>query len=532
MSAGSSPDTTLTWQPLGWLAFYRLLLAVLFVLLPALGLGPGFLGTHAPQLFEAVSVTYLALAALLAPALWLQRPAFGRQLYAGFVLDLVALTLIMHASGGIQNGLGMLILVAVAAASLLMSGRVSPLTAALGTFAILGEQLYADWQGCFAATAWTQAGTLGAACFATALVTRTLARRAQASAALAEQRGVDLANMEQLNAYILRRLPSGILVVDGAGRVRLSNDSAAHLLGPQRLRVGEALRDCAPALSERLSRWRATREDDPTPLRASPQAPAFRAHFTQLVSPAGGCVILLEDEAVTAEKAQQWKLAALGRLAAGIAHEVRNPLGAISHAGQLLGEAEALAPGDRRLVDIIHHQSQRVNAIVEDMLALARRQPARAEVFELLPWLNSFAADLIRERGLAGGVLTLTVEPPGLRVRMDRGHLQQVLWNLCDNALRHGVRAGEAPRLTLRGRLHPEARGPVLEVEDHGPGITAEQAAHLFEPFSSSAGGSGLGLYLARELCEHNQARLGCHPAANGGACFRMVFADPERQVL
>ncbi len=166
------------------------------------------------------------------------------------------------------------------------------------------------------------------------------------------------------------------------------------------------------------------------------------------------------------------------------------------------------------------------------MLALARRQPARAEVFELLPWLNAFAADLIRERGLAGGVLTLSVEPPGLRVRMDKGHLQQVLWNLCDNALRHGVRAGEAPRLMLRGRLHLEARGPVLEVEDHGPGISAEQAAHLFEPFSSNAGGSGLGLYLARELCEHNQARLGCHSAADGGACFRIVFADPERQVL
>ena len=257
-------------------------------------------------------------------------------------------------------------------------------------------------------------------------------------------------------------------------------------------------------------------------------------HLTPLGSGTdGGILVFLEDSRIVAERMQSMKLAALGRLTASIAHEIRNPLGAVSHAGQLLAEAEGLDDEERRLTEIIRAQTGRVNTIIETVLQLSRRQQTRPELLELAPWIADFVDEFMRERSLARGDLVVRDDSPSddTTVRMDPSHLHQVLSNLCDNALRHAP-AGRGARIELRlGRTG--AGAPCLDVLDRGPGVDAAIAQHIFEPFySASAQGTGLGLFISRELCECNRARLSYRARAGGGSSFRISFADATRWVI
>jgi len=230
-------------------------------------------------------------------------------------------------------------------------------------------------------------------------------------------------------------------------------------------------------------------------------------------------LIFLEDTAALAQQAQQMKLAALGRLTASIAHEIRNPLGAISHAGQLLAESAHLDSGEQRLTEIIRDHSQRVNTIIENVLQLSRRGQTNPQTLAIAAWLHNFVDELIRCEKLTPEQLTLTIELDTLNVHIDPGHLHQVLWNLTHNALQHGGGV-----LELRLGLNA-AQQPCLEVLDRGTGIAANVEGEIFEPFfTTAASGTGLGLYLARELCELNRARLSYEPRRGGGSCFRITF--------
>ena len=286
-----------------------------------------------------------------------------------------------------------------------------------------------------------------------------------------------------------------------------------------------------PPLAERYRLWHATSVNSGAPLRSRRGGVDILVSFTGLgLQGTEGSLIFLEDAAATRQRAQQFKLVSLGRLAASIAHEIRNPLGAISHAAQLLSESSEHPDDNRRLTAIIQDHSQRVNAIVDNVLNLSRREASVPESFELSPWLERFVRELSARHALEDGDVLVSVTPADMQIRMDRSQLQQVLWNLCENALRY---SRGRPRLELRCGLLVSSQRPFLDVIDHGPGISAQVEDNLFEPFfTTERTGTGLGLYIAAELCEANQASLGLYSNTAEGCCFRINFAPPARQQL
>jgi two-component system sensor histidine kinase PilS (NtrC family) len=354
------------------------------------------------------------------------------------------------------------------------------------------------------------------------------------SEALVKQREIDLADLNQLNQFIVQHLRESILVVDEVDQIRLINEPATRLVAGEPVVAGTPLAEVKPRLHHLLDNWRRQdhdRRDTTGELVSADGGTVVRPHFIALSEREPGPVLVfLEDTSVLAERVQQSKLASLGRLSASIAHEIRNPVGAMSHAGQLLRDSPALSDDDRHLTEIIEKNAVRVSQIIDNVLQLSRKDSTRQERIDLAEWLAVFLGEF-RE--------TLQVEPSRIRiegsardleVQFDPSHLHQVLWNLCENAMKFAARPDGATVMDLRcGRMAGTGR-PFLEVADRGPGIDRQEVDRIFEPFfTSSKGGTGLGLFFARELCQCNGALLVYEPRGGGGSIFRVIFSDPQR---
>jgi len=511
---------------------FRLLAAGLLLAVSLAGRSAPLLGERMPTEFRVLAALYL-LAAVLVLAHQRRHPIPGPwRVPLLLSLDIGAILLLAHTGGGMRSGIGGLLVVFVGAAALALPGRFAFLGAAVATIGLLLEQVLAFSQDLAPANDFIAAGTLGAVMFAIVAAALPLARRLEESEALAHQRGIDLANLAQLNEYIIANLRESILVVDARNHIRLMNQPAAEQLGAGIHATGLPLRQVAPRLAQLLEAWR--RGDDPRR-----QMPAFLSAdgSTQLnshVAPIEGrddgpVLIFLEDAGLLAEKVQQSKLAALGRLTASIAHEVRNPVGAMSHAGQLLAESPAMGPEEQRLLEIIRANSQRVSGIVESILQLSRREAGRPQLLSLAEWSRAFVAEFSTTLELFEGQVS-AVGGEDVEVRMDPGHLHQVAWNLCENAVKYASEAARGITVELSWGRMPGSRRPFLEVADRGPGIDEALVERVFEPFATGqAGGTGLGLFISRELCEANRATLSHEPRKGGGSRFRIVFADPAR---
>jgi two-component system sensor histidine kinase PilS (NtrC family) len=241
-------------------------------------------------------------------------------------------------------------------------------------------------------------------------------------------------------------------------------------------------------------------------------------------------VVFLEDTSLIAERVQQAKLAALGRLSASIAHEIRNPIGAMSHAGQLLAESPGMRTEERRLTDIIRVNARRVSQIVESVLALSKRDKTRPERLQLRPWLEDFAREFVQTLELDEAAVRVTQTAIDVEADMDPTHLHQIVWNLCDNAVKYASAAAGAIAVDLACGIVETSGRPYVEVADRGSGIDPAKAEEIFEPFyTGQPGGTGLGLYISRELAERNGATLRYHARPGGGSMFRVVFSDRTR---
>ncbi len=501
-----------------------------------------FLAVTEPHIIGGTNPTLAwgALLAMLATGvveIWLLRrrtPSSNAQIYAQFMLDLTIITALMHASGGVSSGVGGLLVVSVGAFALLVPGERAFLFAAVAALTILGEQTLSQFQGVTGTAAYAPAGILGAVVFVIAIVVQVLRHRMLETEALAEQRGVDLKNLGELNQYIVQHLRESIVVVDGNDQLRLINESAATQLGAASRRPGQALSDISPELADRLATWRHRGRapgEAPASLSSADGAATIIPHFAPLgVERSGGMLIFLEDTSLLAERVQQTKLASLGRLSASIAHEIRNPVGAMSHASQLLVESSDIGPEEERLTDIIRVNGTRVSQIVENVLALSRRDKTQPERLQLKPWIEEFAEEFVQTLELYEGTVTVLDKAPETEVRMDLTHLHQIVWNLCDNAVKYASATAGGISVELDcGRLEGTGR-PYLEIADRGPGIDAEKIEQIFEPFyTGEDGGTGLGLFISRELCECNGATLRYQQRDGGGSVFRVVFADPTR---
>ena len=510
-----------TWRTLAVFCAYRVVLAA-FVGGAFVFLNRFFnLGIVAPAAVVPTVTAYtIAALALLVPAR-LREPNLTLQVTAGVTVDVVAIVMLMYASGGVRSGLGVLLLVSLAAAGLITRGRLAYFHAAIATLAVLLEQTFQLWRHDSGAQEFVQAGLTAAAYFATAGLASTLARYARTSEQIAEERKIDLANLSQINELVIRDMQDGILVVDGQGRIRQSNPRALQLLGPLPPGRWPALGGYAAEIAALLEAWRKGSETTFMQLRAPRAAGELQVHFVPIgTGDPAPTVIFVEDVGRMRAQAQQMKLVALGRLTASIAHEIRNPLSSIGHAAELLDEDEGLDDPEKRLLEIIRGNVVRLDRIVQEVLYLNRRDRAQPEAIDAQAYLANFSHEFSGTEKVPEASLDVQVRT-AQRLWFDRQHLDQVLWNVVRNAWRHGRKLAGSVRIVLAPSPAPGLL--ILDVFDDGPGVSASSQVHLFEPFfTTDPQGTGLGLYTARELCEGNGARIE-HVAASQGGHFRIT---------
>ncbi|HEX8987238.1 MAG TPA: ATP-binding protein [Rhodocyclaceae bacterium] len=489
------------WRSLRYFSVYRLIVAGVFLFATTLYGGAADLGYEDIRLFRLISGVYVLSATVMFWLVLKMRRAFNLQLTVQVAIDLLALTLLMYAAGGAKSGISVMMFVVLAGAGLVGQGRMTLLYAALATLAVLGEQFYRLIQHTDDPAGIFRAGLTSIGFFGTAIAARLLARRLVANEELAWRRGVELANQLQINRRVIRDMQDGVLVVDAEGRVRQQNPKAESLLDA---RPGEDadLASYSVALSQSFKSWIADPVETETQVRVPGTQRILRA---RLLPPEGErALIYLEDTGRAQEQAQQFKLAALGRLTANMAHEIRNPLSAISHAAELLVD-EKRGEGQARLIRIIGDNTRRLNQLVAEILELGRRDRAHVEPIRLASYLGQFVDDFAVNEPAALQRVSVGIEGDPI-VSFDRSHLHRVLWNLLTNALRHSSGENGAVRLTAKS----SAGGDVeVHIVDDGPGIGDSLRGQVFEPFFTTHGsGTGLGLYIARELCEANGAQL------------------------
>lgn len=506
------------WRSLGHLNSFRVFLAI------ALGLA-GMLADQTfhrfeyPSLFQATCVIYLLVAALFRSPLMARRERFERQVGRQALVDIVCLTLLMQLSGGNSSGVGLLLIVTLAAAGMLSETRMVLFWSATATLAVLGEQIVQTVAFDGSTGGFARAGFLSLGLFASALLSHALAKGTLAASRVAAEKSRQAESMERINERVIQELPYAVMVVNGNGEVVQHNARAAELLGAHFI-AGYGLGHGSPRLAEMWLRWRAGETLPPHPFQVGREGRRLRARFIELeATRREGAVVVLEDMTELEAQAQRMKLASLGMLTANLAHEIRNPLSAIRHAAGLLKEdaENANSATAAKLSGIIDNNAERLNWLVEDVLALNRRDRMTREALPLAHYLSAFVEHTAQREGMAPDlVLVQVVGEPA--ICFDVAHLEQILWNLFRNALRYcRKRPGSIRIRAVAGETRVD-----VDVANDGPSIPETMQSRLFEPFyTTDKAGSGLGLYIARELAEANSASLH-YVDIPDGAMFRL----------
>lgn len=437
------------------------------------------------------------------------------------IVDITFIILMMHCFSSNQSGIGLLLIITIVFASLLSDGRYSIFYASMATIGVLLESFYNILDKPESTGNLSNAVLLSLSCFATAWLAHTLANRMQRSEHLATQRGLDIEHLAKINAMITQEMPNGVLVIDQHFRLRHFNQQASKLLGMQHEQLAIAMED-QQDMRETLPSLMALYQpqgtislmpNDAIKLNLANRDLGIRFHAISEFEESGA-VIFLEDWSQIQTQAHQVKLAALGRLTANIAHEIRNPLSSISHANQLLQEDDH-DPATMRMLQIISDNVQRLDQIIKDVLELNRRDRTNQEMFYINAFVNDFYAQFCAVEKIDNKQFLCNVLQQDVEVMFDKRHINQILWNLCKNGWRHSQRNDKS--LVLR--LEPDASGQFVHVyiSDDGGGIDPKIQPHVFEPFmTTEKTGTGLGLYIGRELAEANGAKLNFSTGKSG----------------
>jgi two-component system sensor histidine kinase PilS (NtrC family) len=540
-----------SWPTLQTFALVRVLVSTA-LLLAVMMFGSAVIGRTLgadPDRIMSLLGAYFALAISLLAWTLLRRSRFGLQIWAHLAVDLLLISLLVVLGGGTRSGVFIFYLLPLAEASLALPSVGAFFVCSIAALVLLGNEVLRSLGGEPGEAQLFQAGVVGAALFGITALLRLLSTRLSRQEQLVRLRGRELHSQLQINRLVISQMEQGVIVADADTRVRANNRSARSMLGfdPEAQLTGRRLveLDSAQELAHAFQNWLTSLALGAAPAQsvivikgpevklAAGTQRRLRVRFARpAFESSDEYVIFLEDLQAIEERAQRLKLAAMGRLTASIAHEIRNPLAAISQAGQLLSE-DVRDPLHQRLTSIVRENTQRLNRLVEDVLRAARREPPLADEFDLQQFCAAWLDEFMRDRGLADGVIRLTA-PPSLVVRFEQNQLRQVLFNLVDNALRYS--SGRPGSIEIRAEAHAERDAPTrLWVFDDGPGVDAADRESMFDPFfTTHTRGTGLGLYLAREFCMANgfdlaytgwQASQG--PPRLG---FCLTFGPPERQ--
>lgn len=520
----STPATGILRRELQLLALYRLLEGALLALLLFSPLAAMIDAPRHLRFGQCVSFAYLAIGL----ALFYRGRTHPQHLYwhvvVGLGVDIVFSALAMHAVPTIAPGIALMLLFNIGISALLLPLRFALGAGVLAAAASVGEYLFSVLHDSDSTRPMAEVVMFAVSNMAMAMLTYLVGQQMRESSRLAEQRGAEVADLSATNALIIRRMRTGVLLVDGNDTIVMANEAAQSLFG------GSEERDLAmlsPELARRLHAWRNQQTLDDQPLAIAKDQAEILPRFARLQTDSDNVLVFLDDASMVSRRAESLTLATMGRFSASLAHEIRNPLAAISYATQLLEESPEIVDGDRRLLQIIHQQCQRTNSIIESVLGLARRERANPEYVDLANFVRRFVDDYQQLTPPESGSLQVQGDMRTVAALFDPRHLQQVLTVLVQNAFYHGRMPGQPAKVLLQVNAVPNA--PQINVIDRGPGIPEAVAAQLFRPFYTTAEhGTGLGLYIARELCLANQANLEYVPIAGGGCCFRITLTGTQ----
>lgn len=482
--------------------------------------------SEAELLYVASAYFLFAISCMVMP--FKRETAYRKTVHWQVFFDIIFIFLMMLFSGGSTAALSILLAVSVAAANLLVAKNRSLFFAAIAAIAVIAQQSILIFYGQAEYITLSHSGLAGASYFATAAICLILAKRLQASEEIAARRKTVLTNLTRLNENIVQNMDSGVIVVDQRDlTVQLINHAAWKLLGMPELNEQSSLSLLCLPLQQQLSQWQSNHRFIPQPFKISNHEKQIRARFTDFGIDNQMILILLEDYSQLTQRAQQLKLSSLGRLTASIAHEIRNPLSAINHSAELLTESE-MPEADRHLLEIILRHCNRVNEIIENVMQMSRRKTAQPQRINLAEWLQRFIADFQMGKGPEHQI-KVHIEPADTHILFDPSHLAQIVTNLCENGLFYSKENSGNSIVYLTGGMNQEHVSAFLDVIDIGKGISEADRAHIFEPFYTSRHeGTGLGLFLSRELCEANQSQLQYIPMTGSGSCFRITFPHTD----
>jgi two-component system sensor histidine kinase PilS (NtrC family) len=542
----SSPPLRIdpAWGTLYALALARVLVLItVFVLLSAMSFAAPLTsrvgGAGASDIVLGLT-SYFGLAVAMALAALFYRRHFLGQLTAQLAVDLIMATVLVVLTGGMRSEFVVFYLVPIAGASLMLPTSAAFFTTSIAVLILLCDGFLRGLREDHAEPQLFQAGLYGAALFGITGLLRLLSVRLNKQEELAHVRGLDLQNQLEINRLVISQMEQGVIVVDASTTVRANNLASRVLLGMSRETqlTGRRLVEMPElrALGAEFQGWMQADASEPgwsnraftvathdSSGNASAASRPLRIRFARPPSPQSGeFVIFLEDRNALEERAQQLKLAAMGRLTASIAHEIRNPLAAISNAGQLLAE-DARDSMQIRLAGIVRENTSRLNRLVDDVLRVARREAPLSDEFALRNFVETWASEFARDRDLVAG--TIVIRGDGLDVvKFEQSHLRQVLFNLVDNALRYCSGRPGSVEINLENAKEHDGRAQLWVIDD-GVGVAPADRAAVFEPFfTTHARGTGLGLYLAREFCIANHAELAYDILRRAGSADRNGF--------
>lgn len=476
------------------------------------------LPTYNQESLQLATIAYLILA-IIGMLVTVNEQPSKTSITVLLITDILLIMMIMRYAGGVDSGFGSLLLIGVGVGGLLLPIKLSLLVAAIATSSVIYTEMLPIASD--ASRDLFQSGLLGVGYFAETLFLQYVGQRVTSTEKLAQAQADTILDLRHLNELIVQRMRTGIIVITSEGAIRLLNDSARYLLNIEERQPFWL----SEPVFERLKRWQSNPLSNNEAFQADADHPQISVNFAKLQnSKNSDIIVFLEDTGRMNQQAQQLKLASLGRLTASIAHEIRNPLGAISHATQLLEESPNIDKSDARLLSIIHNHSDRVNNIIETILELSRRRPSKLEKIQL----SLLVQQCISEREVHISKLNEHIHfDPILDcvVELDANQIKQVLHNLIENGLRYSEKnTGKRTVKLTPGRLVDTAQY-YLDVEDDGAGVPEDHIINLFEPFfTTENSGTGLGLYIAKELCEANRLQL-TYADNKVGGCFRIIFS-------
>lgn len=516
------------WRRLWGVSAYRLLIAAaiaVLVQLPfsasLLDLGPRLRPLSLVSLVAAgMSLFYLLLLLMKLPDqsrwhVWLQ-----------VLLDTVLVLLLLHYGGGISGPFSILPFLLLVSVASLLRGKGAFLFVWILLLLLVVESLQGGMTSVH--PLFGQLFIYILALVAVAVLADSLVRSLDRGNRLAQQRDQELFNLNVLNQEIVQYMDVGVLVLDRHNRVILSNPLARKLTGYRFWgNVPVAIDLVQARIAAMLLKQQG--DDDEVLLPLGPDDPAARDRTPSLLvrkitlpnSPYR--LLLLRDALALRAREHEAQLAALGRLAANIAHEIRNPLSVIRHAANLLDE-NLENKGSRHLFAILERETVRINDIVESVLEMARPGPAHLEPIALSSWLPKLLVQLQADPQLAETHVLVEDIPGSLLVYADPAQLRQVIWNLLHNAAQYGIDAEGLCRMEISAERFNKEQ-VMLTLRDFGPGIRPEVMERIFEPFfTTNSRGTGLGLPMVRELISMNGGYVQCENHAEGGVLFKIFL--------